>query len=104
MRGRERIERLVTHPKRLVTHPIERVELEALLLRPWRKRRFHEFGRGSILHRPLWVFGPQQMAIGSDTLILPGAWLSVEKPAWDRPAPTLRIGDRVGIRPYCSIS
>ena len=90
--------------KRFVTHPMERVELEAALMRPWRRFRFHEFGDGSILHRPLWVFGPHQMAIGSDCLILHGAWLSVETPAWDRPAPTLRIGSRVGIRPYCSIS
>ena len=37
-------------------------------------------------------------------LILHGAWLSVETPAWNLPTPVLRIGDRVGIRPYCSIS
>jgi acetyltransferase-like isoleucine patch superfamily enzyme len=90
--------------KRFVTHPMERVELEASVMRPWRRLRFHEFGDGSILHRPLWVFGPQQIAVGSNTLILHGIWLSVETPAWERPAPTLQIGDRVGIRPWCSIS
>lgn len=73
-------------------------------MRPWRTRRFHEFGERSILHRPLWIYGPQQMAVGADSLILHGTWLSVETPAWELPAPTLRIGDRVGIRPYCSIS
>jgi acetyltransferase-like isoleucine patch superfamily enzyme len=83
---------------------MERVELEARLMRPWRERRFHEFGEGSILHRPLWVYGPQQIAIGANSLILHGAWLSVETPAWEREAPTVRIGDRVGIRPWCSIS
>lgn len=83
---------------------MHRVELEARLLRPWRRARFHEFGEGSILHRPLWVYGPQQIVIGSHSLLLHGLWLSVETPAWDRPAPTLRIGDRVGVRPYCSIS
>jgi lipopolysaccharide O-acetyltransferase len=83
---------------------MERVELEARLMRPLRTRRFHAFGPGSILHRPLWVYGPQQIAIGADVLILHRAWLSVETPAWDLPAPTIRIGDRVGIRPFCTIS
>jgi acetyltransferase-like isoleucine patch superfamily enzyme len=83
---------------------MSRVELEARLKRPWRQLRFHEFGEGAILHRPLWVFGPQQIAIGKHVLILHGLWLSVETPAWGQSPPTLRIGDRVGIRPYCSIS
>jgi acetyltransferase-like isoleucine patch superfamily enzyme len=83
---------------------MRRVELEAQLKRPWRTRRFHRFGSGAILHRPLWVYGPQQIDIGDHALILHGIWLSVETPAWDQEAPTLRIGDRVGIRPYCSIS
>jgi acetyltransferase-like isoleucine patch superfamily enzyme len=83
---------------------MRRVELEARVMRPWRTLRFHDFGPGSILHRPLWVYGPQQIAIGRNALILHGCWISVEQPAWSRPAPTLRIGDRVGIRPYCSIS
>jgi acetyltransferase-like isoleucine patch superfamily enzyme len=36
--------------------------------------------------------------------VLQGTWLSVEQPAWDKPAPALSIGNRVGIRPYCMIS
>jgi lipopolysaccharide O-acetyltransferase len=83
---------------------MRRVELEARVMRPWRRRRFHEFGEGSILHRPLWIYGPHQMSVGAHALILHGCWISVETPAWSQPAPTLRIGDRVGIRPYCSIS
>jgi acetyltransferase-like isoleucine patch superfamily enzyme len=83
---------------------MRRVEIEARLMRPWRRLRFHEFGEGSILHRPIWVYGPQQIAIGRNALILHGCWISVEQPAWEQPAPTLRIGDRVGIRPYCSLS
>src|SRR5437868_8869555 len=73
-------------------------------MRPWRKRQFHSFGENSVVHRPRWVYGPQQIAIGNYVLILHQAWLSVETPAWNLPAPTLRIGDRVGIRPWCSIS
>jgi lipopolysaccharide O-acetyltransferase len=83
---------------------MRRVELEARVMRPWRERRFHDFGQGAILHRPLWIYGPQQISIGQYALILHGCWISVETPAWDNPAPTLRIGDRVGIRPYCSLS
>jgi acetyltransferase-like isoleucine patch superfamily enzyme len=83
---------------------MRRVELEARAMRPWRERRFHEFGEGAILHRPLWIYGPHQMSVGAYALILHGCWISVETPAWGQPAPTLRIGDRVGIRPYCSIS
>jgi acetyltransferase-like isoleucine patch superfamily enzyme len=90
--------------RRFVTEPMRRVELEARVMRPWRERRFHEFGEGSILHRPLWIAGPHQIAVGRNALILHGCWISVETPAWGQPAPTLRIGDRVGIRPYCSIS
>ena len=83
---------------------MRRVELEARLMRPMRTRRFQAFGEGSILHRPLWIYGPQQIAIGGNSLILHNAWLSVETPAWSQPAPTLRIGDRVGIRPWCTLS
>jgi acetyltransferase-like isoleucine patch superfamily enzyme len=31
-------------------------------------------------------------------------WLAVERQAWDLPVPVVRIGDRVAIRPYCTIS
>lgn len=83
---------------------MERVELEARLTRPLRTRRFREFGPGSIVHRPLWIFGPHQIAVGANTLVLHNAWLSVETPAWDLPGPVLRLGDRVAIRPFCTLS
>jgi acetyltransferase-like isoleucine patch superfamily enzyme len=67
-------------------------------------RRFHSLGENSIVHRPGSIFGAQQIAIGRNSLILGGCHLSVETPAWDLPGPVLRIGDRVGIRPYCMIS
>lgn len=88
----------------LANQPMKRVELEARLMRPLRTRRFHAFGEGSILHRPMWLYGPQQVAIGRNSLILHNVWLSVESPAWPRPAPTITIGDRVGIRPWCTLS
>jgi acetyltransferase-like isoleucine patch superfamily enzyme len=37
-------------------------------------------------------------------MILHGCSISVEAPGWGRQAPVLSIGDRVGIRPYCTLS
>jgi lipopolysaccharide O-acetyltransferase len=52
----------------------------------------------------MWVYGPRQIDIGTATLILHGIWLSVERSAWNLPAPVLRIGNNVAIRPHCTIS
>ena len=84
--------------------PMRRVAVEGRLMAPVRRRRFNAFGAGSIVHRPLWLYGPHKMAMGRDSLVLHGTWLSVERWAWERPGPVLEIGDRVGIRPYCMIS
>src|SRR5581483_9794134 len=56
------------------------------------------------IDRPVWLYGAHHIAIGRQVLILRGAWLAVEKVAWDRPAPVLWIGDRVGIRTSCTIT
>jgi carbonic anhydrase/acetyltransferase-like protein (isoleucine patch superfamily) len=88
----------------LVRYPMRRVELRARVMRPYWRRRFHAFGEGAIVHRPGGVFGAHQIAIGSGSLILGGCYLSVETRAWHTPAPALKIGARVGIRPYCMIS
>jgi acetyltransferase-like isoleucine patch superfamily enzyme len=87
-----------------IEQPMRRVTLRSRITTPYWRRRFHSFGESSILHKPLWVYGPQQMSLGSHSLVLHGTWLSVETPAWGQPAPALSIGDRVGIRPYCVIS
>lgn len=84
--------------------PMGRVVLRGRLLAPYRRLRFHSFGGDSILHRPDWIVGPRQIAIGERVLALHGLWLSVEQPAWGLPAPVIRIGDGVKIRPYCTIS
>lgn len=73
-------------------------------MRPYWERRFHSFGDGAIVHRPGSVFGAHQIAIGAHSLILAGTYLSVETQAWGHAEPVLRIGERVGIRPYCMIS
>lgn len=71
---------------------------------PWRRRQFHRFGDGAVVHKPNAILGGHHIAIGAHTLILHGAWLAVETQAQDKPAPVLSIGDRVGIRPFCTIS
>ena len=75
----------------------------ARLLRPYRVQRFGHFGAGSILHKPTWVYNAHLMSIGDHALILSGASLSVEGPP-GQDGPKLTIGDRVGIRPSCTIS
>lgn len=88
----------------VVNEPWVRHSLRGKLVAPWRRRRFHGFGKGSVIHKPIAIYGPWQMAIGAHVIVLDGAWLAVERQAWERPAPVLRIGDHVGIRPYCTIS
>jgi acetyltransferase-like isoleucine patch superfamily enzyme len=87
-----------------VAQPIRRVALRGRITRPYWKRRFHRFGDYSILHRPDWVHAPHLISIGEATLIFHGLWLSVEVQAHGKQAPVISIGDRVGIRPYCTIS
>ena len=87
-----------------VREPAKRAALRSRLKAPWYRRRFHEFGARSILDAPTWVYGAHEIAIGEDVMILRGAWLAVERPAWTRPPPVLRIGDGVAMRPNCSIS
>lgn len=88
----------------LARYPMRRIALRARFMRPYWSRRFHSFGENAIVHRPGSLFGAHQIAIGDHSLILAGCYLSVETPAWAREEPVLRIGDRVGIRPYCMLS
>lgn len=84
--------------------PMRAVALRGRLQHPLRVRRFHRFGAGSILHRPTWLYGPHQIGVGDGSVLLRGVWLSVEREAWGNPAPVLDIGDRVWVRPFCTIS
>jgi lipopolysaccharide O-acetyltransferase len=87
-----------------VREPAKRAALRSKVMTPWWRRRFHRFGARSILDMPTWVYGAHEIAIGDDVMILRGAWLAVEKPAWGRQAPVLEIGDGVAMRPNCAIS
>lgn len=84
--------------------PLKAVALRARLMQPRRRRQFHSFGAGSILHKPAWLYGPHHIAVGRNVILLEGLWLSAERVGWKRPEPTLRIGDGVGVRPFCTIS
>lgn len=87
-----------------VRYPMPRVVLRARVTRPYWQRRCDTFGARSILHRPGSVLGAHKIAIGDDTLILGGCHIAVETSAWGKRGAVLRIGNRVGIRPYCMIS
>jgi acetyltransferase-like isoleucine patch superfamily enzyme len=84
--------------------PIRRVAARAALTRRWRCHQFHSFGSGAIVDRPQWLYAPWMIAVGDRVIILRDGWLAVERPAWERPAPALRIGDDVRIRTGCTLS
>lgn len=84
--------------------PLYRVALRRRLFHHYYRHRFHSFGEGVLLDRPMWLYGPEHMAIGDHSIILRGAWLAVEKIAWNQPDPVLRIGRRFAARPFVTIS
>src|SRR3954452_22424619 len=84
--------------------PIHRVAMRNKFLRPLRARQFHSFGPKSFIDRPAWLYGTRHIAIGDGVMFLPGAWLAVERPAWDHARPTLEIRDGSGARMGCTIS
>lgn len=90
--------------REFLDHPMRRVQVRARISTPYWRWRLHELGEGSIVDRPIWVYGAHQISIGSNSFILRGCSLAVEEPGHDRKPPVLQIGDRVGIRPNCVIS
>lgn len=88
----------------VVEQPMWRVAMRAKALGPYRRWQFAEFGRYSILCRPTWLYGTRHMTIGERVLVMPGAWLAVERQAWEAAEPVLRIGDGVAIRTNATIS
>lgn len=81
-----------------------RVALTARLMLPIRRAQFQSFGSTSIVYRPNWLYGTKHISIGEGVMILPGAWLAVEREAWRSDDPVIVIGDRVGIRTNCTLS
>jgi acetyltransferase-like isoleucine patch superfamily enzyme len=90
--------------RQMVGDRLQRVVWRGKLAAPYRRRQFASFGADSILHRPDWISHPEKIEIGSSVLMFHGLWLAAEQPAWQRPGAAIRIGDHVGVRPYCTIS
>ncbi|MDA8073231.1 MAG: acyltransferase [Actinomycetota bacterium] len=88
----------------VMDEPLLVTSLVGRAVEPYRRMRFGQFGRRSIVYRPTWLYGTRWMAVGEGVLVMPGAWLAVERVAWGASAPVLRIGDRVGIRANCTLS
>lgn len=86
------------------TEPLVRVRAVSRLVAPYRRFRFAQFGRDSIIHRPRWLYGTRHISVGDRVLVMSGAWLSVERSAWGAEEPVIRIGERVGIRTNCTLS
>ncbi|MGH9300916.1 MAG: hypothetical protein ACRD0E_03440, partial [Acidimicrobiales bacterium] len=84
------IEGAVGKLRTMADEPMARAALVARLKAPYRRRQFHSFGSGSILHRPNWLYGTASIAIGDGVLVLPGAWLAVERSAWEAQPPVIR--------------
>jgi acetyltransferase-like isoleucine patch superfamily enzyme len=83
---------------------MKRVALRGRVVHPYWRFRLGAFGRGSILHRPDWVYGPRKIEIGDGVVILGHVWLSAERATWEREGPAISIGDGAAIRPYCTIT
>jgi acetyltransferase-like isoleucine patch superfamily enzyme len=81
-----------------------RVGLVGRVQEPYRRWQFQGFGRRSIIYRPDWIYGAHRIVMGEGVLVMPGAWLAVERQAWENKEPALRIGDRVAMRTNCTLS
>jgi acetyltransferase-like isoleucine patch superfamily enzyme len=84
--------------------PIYRSKVRSKFTAPYYRRQFRHFGDGTILERPMWLYGASHISLGDLTVILRGAWLAVERPAWGNPDPVLTIGARFAARPFITIS
>ena len=102
---RGRLARGIRAPiKDWLDEPQNWIVVRGRLMRPYRHKQFHSFGAGSVIHRPDWIYGPRKIGIGSGCVILKSVWLSAERPAWSKDGLAIELGNRVGVRPYCTIS
>jgi acetyltransferase-like isoleucine patch superfamily enzyme len=96
--GRLALGRAREMAKKLDEEPAARIYYRNQLIRPWRVSRFHHFGAHSVIDRPIGIYGAHHIHVGDDVGIGPGCTIAVERTAWDKPAPTLVIGNRVIMR------
>ncbi|MHB1713008.1 MAG: acyltransferase [Acidimicrobiales bacterium] len=98
------VERAVRRARTMAEEPMFRVALVGKVAAPYRRRQFYAFGADSVVYRPSWLYGTRKIAVGEGVLVLPGAWLAVERQAWGAEGSVVRIGDRVGMRTNCTVS
>jgi len=103
-RGRKIVREARQSARMWSEEPAFRVLWRNQLVRPWRVSRFHHFGKMSVVDRPVCLYGAHHIHIDDYVGIGPGSWLAVERVAWDKPAPILRIDERVLIRQAATIS
>ena len=84
--------------------PIRRVYWRGRAMRALRERQFQQFGQHSFVDRPAWLYGTKHISIGDSVFILEGAWLAVERMAWERTDPVMTLGNGVAARVGCTIS
>lgn len=82
---------------------MKRVMLGGQLRRPFWRPRFRSFGPGSVLHRPVWISGADRIAVGRGCVLL-RPLLTASRAPVDGAQPALRIGDRVMMHPFASIT
>lgn len=99
---RHRFRRRIRRARGMLLDQRTRLALHNSLPSPYWQLRFHSFGPSSLLHRPIWIAGAHKMSVGEQCRIV-SSWLGVERQAWEEPGLALVIGDRVNIRPYCTI-
>jgi acetyltransferase-like isoleucine patch superfamily enzyme len=90
--------------KKWSEEPAARIVWRNQLVRPWRVHRFHHFGRRSVIDRPLAIYGAHHIWVGDEVGIGPGCTIMAERSTWSKPAPSLKIGNRVIIRASTHIS
>ena len=73
-----------------------RMRIRKYVLLPFRKRQFYRFGKGSLINRPILIFGGKSISIGDDVHIRDNARIEVV-PGYSSNVPKLSIGNRVGI-------
>lgn len=95
--------RLKQRARNRLENPMWRLALWARVCRPYRRLRFYSFGPRAIFHRPVWLYGAQKIAVGTDVVVL-RCLFSVERETWSRPGPTVWLGDRVVMRPFSTIA
>jgi acetyltransferase-like isoleucine patch superfamily enzyme len=98
------VERVVRRVRTMAEEPMWRVALIGKLAAPYRRRQFHTFGNSSVIYRPSWLYGTGRIAVGEGVLVLPGAWLAVERQAWEAEERVVHTGDRVAKRTNVTIS